>query len=56
MISVRESGCLERGLSCLALMKVVAGQGSECLKDHVLSRAQICLINRIQDGLSVSTH
>lgn len=31
-------------------MKVVAGQGSECWKDHAVSRARICLINRIQDG------
>lgn len=37
-------------------MKVIAGQGYEQSKGLVLSRAQIHLINRIWDWLSVRRH
>lgn len=37
-------------------MKVIAGQGYEQSKGLVLSRAQIDLINRIWDWLSVRRH
>lgn len=45
---------LVQDLKFVTLTKVVAGQGSECSKHHVL--AWIRLINGIREGLSGGTH